>query len=227
MRRIVVRDKVFCMLHDNGDVTSSDSTFIDAVILNTSHHPSRMYYDEGRYQCWSIDGVKPDREVNNKQNATCIGCTKNISGSGDGGSRACRYQKQLAIVLANNMEGNIFQLTLSSMSIFGKAVSNKMPLDAYKKYMKSHGVGLESVVTEIRLDDDYDFPKLLFFPKRPLEEYEHNRCVKRIEEKDSSDATKIHFISHKDNIEEKDLILKDSSNFSTISQAMGMTADIN
>jgi len=227
MNRIAIRNNKFCIVPPSGEIVSSDSTFIDVVIINKTKVPSRMYYSEGKHQCWSTSGVKPDIEVNNQQNKTCLGCSKNISGSGEGMSRACRFQKQLAILLANNiMEGEIYQLIITSISIFGKASGNKMPFDAYSKYMKAHKVDLEHVVTEIRLDEDNELPKLLFFPKRPLDVHEYQLCQEKSKEKKSIDATKIHFISHKGNFSEEDLILNNSGNFSYLMQAMGMTADI-
>ena len=84
----------------------------------------------------------------------------------------------------------------------------------------------ENVVTQIRVDEESEFNKLLFFPKRPLEEYEYDLCVEKSKTKKALDATKLHFVSHKKNITKKDLVLSDKDNVLTLTEAMGMAADI-
>jgi hypothetical protein len=79
-------------------------------------------------------------------------------------------------VLANDFNGDVFQLTLPATSIFGKPEGGKMPLQAYTRYLAAHGVNIEDVVTEVRFDTDAAVPTLTFSPVRPLEEHEHNLC---------------------------------------------------
>ena len=74
------------------------------------------------------------------------------------------------------MNGDVFQLVLPSTSIFGKTEANKMPLEAYVKYLAAHGVNVEDVVTEMRFDIDSATPKLFFSPIRALEKPEHDIC---------------------------------------------------
>jgi hypothetical protein len=79
-------------------------------------------------------------------------------------------------VLANDFNGDVFQLTLPATSIFGKPEGGKMPLQSYVRYLAAHGVNIEDVVTEVRFDTDAAVPTLTFSPVRPLEEHEHNLC---------------------------------------------------
>ena len=225
MNKIIVKDRSFC-LDQNGEVTTSTKKKLDIIILKQSPHVSRMYYDGEHYICWSYDGMKPDKEVNERQNVTCIGCKKNISGSDENLTKACKYQKQLAVLLSHDMKGDVFKISLSASSIFGAAKGNKFSLDAYTKYLKNHGVIPENVVTQLKIDEESKFNKLLFFPKRPLEEYEYVLCIEKSKTQKSLDATKLHFVSHKKNITKEDLVLGDKNNILTLTQAMGMAADM-
>jgi hypothetical protein len=137
---------------------------------------SRSYY-EGTYQegqstaptCWSNDGITPDSKVENPQADKCATCPQNIKGSGQGDSRACRYSQRLAVVLENDIRGDVYQLTLPAQSIFGSAENGKMPLQAYAKFLGSHGLPVTAVVTEMRFDTASATPRLTFKAVRPLE----------------------------------------------------------
>jgi hypothetical protein len=93
-----------------------------------------------------------------------------------GQSRACRYQQRLAVVLANNPEGDVLQVTLPATSIFGKEDGEKRPLQAYARYMAAQTppVNLDSIVTRMKFDTKAESPKLFFAPVRWLtdDEYE-------------------------------------------------------
>ena len=105
-----------------------------------------------------------------------MSCPKNIAGSGQGNSRACRFQQRLAVVPANNIAGDVMQLTLPATSIFGKEEGDKRALQAYARYLavQNPPVNPEQIVTEMRFDTKAESPKLFFKPVRWLtdEEYE-------------------------------------------------------
>lgn len=182
-KRISIRGSVFRMMVGGQETAKSEDRSMQVVIVSAAEHNGRTYY-EGQYKegeqvaptCWSADGMRPDASVQEPQASTCADCPQNVSGSGQGNSRACRFSRRLAVVLANDMQGDVYQLVLPSQSIFGKAESNKMPLESYGKYLAAHGVNVEDVVTEMKFDTDSATPKLFFAPVRPLEEHEHNIC---------------------------------------------------
>jgi hypothetical protein len=126
--------------------------------------------------CWSNDGERPDSAAENKQSLTCMDCPQNQAGSGNGNSRACRYQQRLAVVLANNPAGDVLQVTLPATSIFGKEDADKRPLQAYARYlaMQNPPINPEQIVTRMRFDTTAEAPKLFFQPMRWLtdDEYE-------------------------------------------------------
>ena len=105
-----------------------------------------------------------------------MSCPQNIAGSGQGNSRACRYQQRLAVVLENNIEGAVLQLTLPATSVFGKEDGDKRPLQAFARNlaMQNPPISPEMVVTRMKFDTKAEAPKLHFAPNRWLtpEEYE-------------------------------------------------------
>ena len=182
-KRISIKGGVFRMMVGGQETAKSDERFLHVVVVAAAPAVSRTFYAdkyvEGetlRPSCWSSDGVRPDSGVEKPQGSTCADCPQNIAGSGEKNSRACRYTQRLAVVLANDFNGDVFQLTLPATSIFGKPEGGKMPLQAYVRYLAAHGVNIEDVVTEVRFDTDAAVPTLTFSPVRPLEEHEHNLC---------------------------------------------------
>jgi len=93
----------------------------------------------------------------------------NVAGSGQGTSRACRFNHRLAVLLENDMHGDVYELSLAATSIFGKGENGKMPLFQYAKQLAGHGMNVTDVVTELRFDTDSATPKMIFRAVRPLE----------------------------------------------------------
>lgn len=210
-KRISIRGGVFRMMVGGQETAKSDERSMQVVMVAAAEHVSRTYYS-GQYEegeqappaCWSSDGVRPDASIKEPQAQTCANCPQNIAGSGQGDSRACRFSRRLAVVLANDLNGDVFQLVLPSKSIFGKVENNKMPLEAYVKYLAAHGVNVEDVVTEMRFDTDSATPKLTFSPVRPLEEHEHNICSLKAQTQEAKNAITMN-VAQTDGVVEKRL----------------------
>jgi hypothetical protein len=210
-KRISIRGGVFRMMVGGQETAKSDERTMQVVIVAAAEHVSRTFY-AGQYEegeqtppaCWSADGVRPDASIKEPQSQTCANCSQNIAGSGQGDSRACRFSRRLAVVLSNDMNGDVFQLVLPSKSIFGKVENNKMPLEAYVKYLAAHGVNVEDVVTEMRFDTDSATPKLTFSPVRPLEEHEHNICSLKAQTQEAKNAITM-TVAQNDGVVEKRL----------------------
>ena len=140
VKRISIRGGVFRMMVNGEEIAKNESRVMNVVIVNCNPNVSRQFY-AGKYvagettspDCWSNEGIKPDASVEFPQNSTCEGCPQNIKGSGQGDSKACRYQQRLAVVLESDINGDVFQLTLPSKSIFGRGDQDKMPFQQYAK----------------------------------------------------------------------------------------------
>jgi hypothetical protein len=175
-KRISIRGNVFRMLVDGKEIAQNEDRAMNVVIVAANENVSRNYYadtyEEGKNiapTCWSNDGVTPDAKVEDPQASKCASCTQNIAGSGQGMGRACRYTQRLAVMLENDLRGDVYQLQLPAQSIFGNAESGKMPLQAYAKFLGGHGIPITAVVTEMRFDTASATPKLTFKAVRPLE----------------------------------------------------------
>jgi hypothetical protein len=178
MKRVSIKGGVFRLLAGGKEIAAIDERFLDVIVVKAAPKVSRIFY-AGSYDkdaaaaapdCTSGDGEKPDAGVRNKQASSCASCAQNIAGSGNGQSRACRYQQRLAVVLANNPEGDVLQVTLPATSIFGKEEGDKRPLQAYARAMAAQTppVNLDSIVTRMKFDTKAESPKLIFAPVRWL-----------------------------------------------------------
>jgi hypothetical protein len=182
-RRISIKGGVFREFIGGKEYRVSEERSMNVVIIKAAPKVSRIYY-AGSYTegeavsptCWSSDSQRPDEKVKNKQSATCLTCPQNIKGSGQGDSRACRYQQRLAVVLDGEIDkGEVYQLVLPPTSVFGDGEKGKHPLQAYARHLKSHDTPITGVVTEMRFDTASPTPKLVFKPVRPVSEDEFNR----------------------------------------------------
>jgi len=176
-KRISIKGGVFRMIVDGKEIAQNEDRAMPIVIVAANAHVSRSYYAdtyvEGQIlapSCWSNDGVSPDSKVSEPQSGKCATCPQNIAGSAPQGTgRACRYSQRLAVTLENDLKGDVYQLTLPAQSIFGNVENGKMPLQAYAKFLGSHGLPITAVVTEMRFDTASATPKLTFKALRPLE----------------------------------------------------------
>lgn len=194
-KRISIKGGVFRLISGGEEIASIDERFLDVVIVNAAPKVSRTFY-MGKYEegkttapdCWSADGERPDAKAEKPQSTTCATCPQNIAGSGDGTSRACRYSQRLAVVLENDMEGDVLQLSLPAQSIFGKEEGKNRPLQAYARYMAAMGAGPDAVVTRLRFDTKAPVPKLFFEAKRWLTDDEYAVSVERGQSRDAINA---------------------------------------
>jgi hypothetical protein len=171
-KRISLRGGVFRMVVGGEEVAKNENRSMNVVIVNAAKEVSRTFYakaynpsqDATAPDCWSADGNKPDASIEEPQHHNCAECPQNIKGSGQGDTRACRFSRRLALALADDLEGDIFQLVLPSKSIFGKGDLDHMPFEQYAKYVGSQGYNLNTLITEMKFDSDSDNPKLTFRP---------------------------------------------------------------
>ena len=174
-KRISIRGGVFRMIVGGKEVAQNDERAMNVVVVRSAEKTSRQYY-AGTYvegqnsapSCSSNDGVTPDKGVKDPQSTNCASCQQNIKGSGQGDSRACRFNQRIAVALENNLSGDVYQLSLPGQSIFGTGDNGKMPLQQYAKFLGGHGIPVTAVVTEMRFDTSSATPKLTFRAVRPL-----------------------------------------------------------
>lgn len=193
MKRISTKGGVFRLIAGGKEVAAIEDRHLDVVIVNAAPKVSRTFYAgqfvEGQAtapNCWSADGDLPDASIAEPQSKSCATCPQNVKGSGQGDSRACRFSQRLAVVLANDIEGDVMQLTLAATSIFGKEDGDKRPLQAYARYLAAQNISPETLVTRLKFDTKAAVPKLFFQPVRWLDDTEFST----ITDKGQSDEAK-------------------------------------
>jgi len=177
VRRISVKGNIFRMVVGGQEIAKNEDRAMNIIIAAAAPKTNRQFYPS-TYQdnvaaapiCWSNNGETPDKASSEPQATSCMTCPQNIAGSGQGNSRACRFSHRLAVLLENDINsGEIYELSLASTSLFGKAGPDKQPLMQYVQLLASHNLNITDVVTEMRFDTDSATPKLVFRAVRYLE----------------------------------------------------------
>jgi hypothetical protein len=193
-KRISIDGSIWRLMVNGKEVSQREERNLNVVIVAAAEKKSRTFY-AGAYKkgqssapdCWSADSTHPDATVKEPQAKSCATCPQNVNGSGQGNSKACRFSQRLAVVLENDIGGDVYQLTLPSTSIFGEGEPGKWPLEMYAKMIGSKGVPITAVVTEMRFDTASSTPKVIFKPVRFLEA---NEIATAIEQGQSTAAKK-------------------------------------
>jgi hypothetical protein len=190
-KQISIKGGVWRMVVGGEEVAKNEERAMNFVVIASGKGVTRTFY-AGKYEegkdikpaCWSAEGVVPNEEVPSPQSKSCATCPQNIEGSGDGKARACRYSKRLAVALENDIGGNIYRLSVPAKSYFGRAEGEKMPLQAFGKFLSGHGIPITGIVTEARFDTAEAVPVLKFRAVRPLtkEEWELGKAQSQTED---------------------------------------------
>ena len=198
-RRISIKGGVFRIVAGGKEIASIDDRSLDVIVVKAAPKVSRIFYAKSYDgdnitgpDCWSNDGEMPDASIKAPQAQTCMSCKQNVAGSGQGNSRACRYQQRLAVMLADNPD-DVLQLTLPATSIFGKEEGDKRPLQAYVKHLDlaSPPVDIEKIVTQMKFDTKAEAPKLLFAPVRWLTNVEYELAKAKAQTQEALDAVRM------------------------------------
>lgn len=198
-KRISIEGGVWRLLSGGQEIAQREERTLNVVIVAASEHVGRIFY-EGTYvkgesavpTCWSSDGVTPDASVQNPQSDKCETCPHNIKGSGPNGTRACRFFQRLAVVLENDLEGDVYQLQLPATSLFGEGEPGKWPLQAYARLLGAQDVPVIAVITEMKFDTTAAVPKVTFKPVRVLEEDELETVLRQGQTDTATRAIKFH-----------------------------------
>jgi hypothetical protein len=176
VKRIVPKNGIFRKTV-GGEEMGKVKGNLNAIIVNASPAVGRIFYakqwtpdaEPTAPDCFSNDGRAPDAGSANPQADRCDNCEKNIKGSGQGNSKACRYSRRIAMVLeedfGTSLEGEVYQMNLASKSLFGEgAGDNTHTFENYSKYLSNNGKSLDYVVTQISFNEENDNQSVLFTP---------------------------------------------------------------
>jgi hypothetical protein len=164
--RISYRGKRFRFI-ENGEEDLVKELSIKVVILGVEPGAGlflKTYYDTG-YQpgstdpptCSSSDGLQPDIWVSDPQADLCRSCKQNVFGSAvsikGGKAKACKDGKRLWVARTDDLN-KYYGLNIPVMSLKNLA--------EYGKFVSKNNYPLSLLITEIGLDDDSEFPQLVF-----------------------------------------------------------------
>ena len=200
VKRISLRGRVFRLVDGGKEVAKNTDPHLDVIIVNGSTTVQKTFH-AGAYSpdetsvpdCWSSNGEHPDAEVENPQASNCKDCPKAIKGSAGGTKTACRFSQRVAVVLANNPSGDVYQLVIPSKSLFGAGDMEHMPFLQYARYVGNSGFNLNMLITRLTFDTDSDVPKLFFSNVEFLDVDNHNIVVEQGQTAAAVTASKLGF----------------------------------
>lgn len=142
----------------------SPATSIDVVILKANKGVSKVYYakkyEEGsddKPTCYSLEGIAPEDDSQEKQSPKCAICKWNqwgsrISESGKK-TKACADSKRIAVTTPDQLN-EPYLLRVPPASLAG--------LTDYAQFLAKRGVKYNMVVSKISFDPAAPAPKLMF-----------------------------------------------------------------
>jgi hypothetical protein len=146
---------------------------LNVIIVDWLAEPSRKFY-AGIYDkdakgvtpdCWSNIGDKPETTSKNPQSRTCMECPQNIKGSGTNGKgKACRYERRIAVLVAGDPSGDVYQMSIPAASLFSANDGNVYGFEGYKKFLLANNEALDTVITTIIYDTSAPTVKVGFKP---------------------------------------------------------------
>lgn len=186
-KRISIEGGVYRMIVGGQEVAVNEDRAMNIIILRAADHNSRTYYGgvytkgvKSKPACYSDDSKVPHPSIANPQNRTCAGCPQDVKGSGvRENTRACRYQRRLAVLLENDIQGDIYAMSIPAASLFAQGEGTKMGLQQYARFLGGHGIDVNAVVTELRFDTQAEGVKVNFSAVRPLTEEEFETVLSR------------------------------------------------
>lgn len=218
-KRISMKNGVWRLLDNGKEIAQVEERYLDIVIVKAAAKVSRVFYGE-KYdsdnpappKCWSADGEKPDASIKEPQFSTCANCEQNVAGSGQGNSRACRFQQRIAAVTAGSLvehgaKADVLNFTVPATSLFGKADGDKRPLQEYARFLGAQKISPDMVITRMKFDtsDDVEGQKVVFKAMRYLEQDEFE-AVEELAASPDADKAITMTVAQVDSVKSKDAV---------------------
>jgi hypothetical protein len=198
--RLSIKGKVFRIKMNGQETPLIDQSTrkplaeLDVVLVNASPLLSKSYYQKGyedgdvnQPDCWSLDSIKPDPTVINKQNDVCPTCQWNAFGSapsrdpksGKRGGKACQDSRRVALVMPTQLgnttgqEPIVFMLKVPQSSLKN--------LKAYAELLDRRGWDQAACVTKLSFEWNEAYPKLTFEFVDGLSDHEYTEVAELAE----------------------------------------------
>jgi len=169
--RVKAKGQEQIVKNTDGDPVGS----IKVVILRGNERLSKIYYEadyeegsDASPDCFSVDGVKPDRSILAPQHASCDTCKHNVWGSkitpGGAKTKSCADSRRLVVVPTGDMKNE----ALGGPMLFRVPPTSLNELTAYSGDLKAAGAPSYAVSTRISFDEDASHAKPVFHFDREL-----------------------------------------------------------
>lgn len=165
--RISLRGSRFHFQEANGEELHHQQLYLDVFIVDANPAVSKNFYrdtynpqvtDAAAPDCFSDNGIAPSPRAAQPQCQSCALCPHNAWGSkvtpSGGKTKACADSKRIAVILAHNPSGPIYELRIPAASMSGYAAALRQFIDK--------GVPPSMVVWRLTFDPQEDYPKLVF-----------------------------------------------------------------
>lgn len=165
--RISIKQNRWRLVDVQGNEQVLPTLELYAIVIDANPNLSKIYYDKPYNPadtepmapaCFSDNGVGPSSRAEKPQSVSCAACPHNVWGSkitsSGAKTRACGDSKKIAVILADNPNGPVYELRIpaASMANFANAV----------KQLFGRGIPLPAVIFRLTFDTTSDYPKILF-----------------------------------------------------------------
>jgi hypothetical protein len=153
------------------DDDGTPAPYIDVIIVRQAPNKSKSYYKTydpnttgERPICASLDGVRPDLDVQQKQADACALCKRNEWYTNAEGrkTRDCTDYKRLAVLLMPEVTKKMIGEELQDPVFLRIPPASLTDLGEFGKMMERQGFHHSSYVTRISFDPTLSHPKLVY-----------------------------------------------------------------
>jgi hypothetical protein len=187
-----IKGKVFRFRHQGAETAAVDANgyalpYLDVILVDASPYIAKTFYAKGYTEgdldppdCWSINSIRPDPSVENKQNPTCLDCPMNQFGSRitEAGkqAKACQDQRRMAITLPHHLTHPEAVPVLTRVP-----QSSLKNLKVYADLLDRHGLEVNAVITRMSFEPTEAFPKLRFEYQGVLDDTQYDKVLELAE----------------------------------------------
>jgi hypothetical protein len=165
--RISIRAGRWRLVDPQGVEQVLEQFHVDVIFVDANPNNSKLFYPGGydpdesvAPTCWSDNGVAPSDRVSVPQCVSCAACPMNVIGSritpNNKAVKACSDSRRLAVIMADNPTGPIYELRVPPASLKNMA-------NAFKSF-NSRGIKIETMVWRLTFDTTAEFPQIIFNP---------------------------------------------------------------
>ena len=166
--KISIKQNRFRLIDAQGQEYVVPQIYLDVIFVGANPNVSKVFYkaafdpnaaDYGAPDCYSDNGVAPSESASQPQCANCSQCPHAARGSKISPTgtalKSCADYKKLAVVLADNPSGEVYELRLPIMSM----INFKNMVDSVR------GTALAALVVRLSFDAQQNYPCLIFQPQ--------------------------------------------------------------